>query len=153
MPPFRLPLPTIGPHLTVRLAGCGAAGAAAGDVLTAGAVTGGAVIVGVVSGGDSTAGEAGAVLMVGIVSATVALLPLSSRPEAIRMITRTTPDSSAPTENQRAKPARRGGRRLDSVAAAFAAAAVFPVPFDSAVASGLLADFGAVFRAALGADL
>jgi len=111
------------------------------------------VIVGVVSGGDSTAGAGGAVLMVGIMSATVALLLLSSAPEAIRMITRTTPVSSAPTENQRAKPPRRGGRRLDSVPSAFAAAAVFPVPFASLVASAPFADFGAVLRATLGVAL
>jgi hypothetical protein len=91
--------------------------------------------------------------MVGIVWATVALLPLPLAPEAITMITRTTPVSSALTENQRAKPPRRGGRRLDPVALAFAAAAVFPFPFDSVVAWALLADFGAVFRAALGVAL
>src|SRR6188472_3933188 len=91
--------------------------------------------------------------MVGIVSATVALLPLPSAPEAITMITRTTPVSSALTENQRAKPPRRGGRRLDSVASAFAAAAVFPFPFVSGGVWALLADFGAVFRAPPGAAL
>jgi hypothetical protein len=79
------------------------------------------------------------------------LLPLPSAPEAITMITRTTPVRSALTENQRAKPPRRGGRRLDSVASAFAAAAVFPFPFDSALAwAAFRAGLGVALRADLG---
>ena len=68
------------------------------------------------------------------------------------MITRTTPDEQC-ADREPACGSRPGGagRRLDSVAAALAAAAVFPFPFDSVGAGALLADLGGVFRAPLAA--
>jgi hypothetical protein len=151
VPPFWVPLPMIGSHVSLRTTGFAAgaaAGAAAEGVVTAG-----------VDGAVSAAGAGAAGVVAGVVAAAVELLS-SSPPLAISTITTTTAARTPPMATQRAgEPRRRPGFRLGSVAVALAATAVRGGALISGTAAAAARarafdpDFGAVLRAVLAGAL